>query len=126
MVPPCSATLARRRGPRRRHLQIYTRNFAQLSSSRACGEVMVATGQRAGTVMQAPSNDNSIDALAMASDRSHASGLMNTQAEPCLADVTQAVAGVVRIVELMLARGMGGTLRCIAPEERAILRSEEH
>src|SRR3546814_9845918 len=72
---------------------------------------MVATGQRAGTVMQAPSNDNSIDALAMASDRSHASGLMNTQAEPCLADVTQAVAGVVRIVELMLARGMGGTLR---------------
>src|SRR3546814_1059490 len=82
---------------------------------------MVATGQRAGTVMQAPSNDNSIDALAMASDRSHASGLMNTQAEPCLADVTQAVAGVVRIVELMLARGMGGTLRCIAPEERAII-----
>lgn len=71
--------------------------------------------------MQAPSNDDSIDALAMASDRSHASGLMNTEAGPCLADVTQAVAGVVRIVELMLARGVGRALRFIAPEERAII-----
>jgi nitrogen-specific signal transduction histidine kinase len=71
--------------------------------------------------MQAPYNDNSIDALAMASDCSHPSGLMNTEARPCLADVTRAVASTVRFVELMLARGVGRTLRCIAPEEQTII-----